>query len=36
MKQEHNHLVKGIPNTKENREKVAELTVELYHQILDR
>ena len=25
MKQEHNHLVKGIPNTKENREKVAEL-----------
>ena len=25
MKQEHNHLVKGIPNTKENRKKVAEL-----------
>ena len=25
MKYEHNHLVKGIPNTKENREKVAEL-----------
>ena len=25
MKQEHNHLVKGIPNTEENREKVAEL-----------
>ena len=24
-KQEHNHVVKGIPNTKENREKVAEL-----------
>ena len=24
MKQEHNHLVKGIPNTEENREKVAD------------
>ena len=24
MKQEHNHLVKGIPNTKENRDKVTD------------
>ena len=24
MKQEHNHLAKAIPNTKENRDKVAE------------
>ena len=24
MKQEHNHLAKGIPNTKENRDKVAD------------
>jgi len=24
MKQEHNHIVKGIPNTQENRDKVSE------------